>query len=141
MGEFLGIILSISFFITPKGIDRVQVWPYAVDTNSHLRELSLTFQKTKDGWCPDFSETNQTACVVITNGRWVDGSGRALLDIKSNLKSTHGTNYVFKPKDWDNPLEFSVRNGKDERTFEITEKGKTIRELRVKMSKSNKSDH
>jgi len=138
MGEFISIMLSIIFFLTPKEVDRVQVWPYATDTNSNLRALSLTFQRTKDGWCPDFGETNKTECVIIKEGKWVDESGKMLLDIKGNLKVAQKTNYVFKPKDWDNPLEFSLRDGKAERTFEIKEKGKTVREFRVKMSKSSK---
>jgi hypothetical protein len=38
MGDFLGIMFSIIFFLTPKEVDRVQIWPYAADTNSHARE-------------------------------------------------------------------------------------------------------
>ena len=46
MGEFLGIMLSIIFFVTPKDAERVQIWPYAGDTNQQTKELSLTFRRT-----------------------------------------------------------------------------------------------
>jgi len=104
MGEFLDVMLAIIFFVTPKDIDRVQIWPYAADTNSHTRELSLTFQRTKNGWCPDFSETNRAACVEIANGRWLDESGKVLLDIKGNLKVTHRTNYLLCRLDYTVPI-------------------------------------
>jgi len=137
MGDFLGIMFSIMFFLTPKEIDRVQIWPYAADTNSHTRELSMTFQRTSTGWCPGFGETNSNRCIVLNNGKWMDENGKVLLDIKNNLKVTQATNYVFKAKEWENPLEFSVREGNGQRTFEIKNNGKTIRELKVKMFKSN----
>jgi hypothetical protein len=139
MGEFLGIMFAIIFFVTPKENDRVQIWPYAADTNSYWRELNVSLIRTKDGWCPGDGDTNRDRCVVISNGKWVDEHGKVVLEIKNNLKVTNGTNYVFNPKDWENPLQFSVREGQGERTFEIREKGKTIREIKVKMWKSDKS--
>ena len=136
MGEFLGIMLSIIFFVTPKDVERVQIWPCAGDTNQQTKELSLTFRRTDTGWCPDDGDANKTRCVTILDGKWIDEHGKILLEIKDNLKITDGTNYVFKPKDWENPLEFSIGEGKDERTFSIKNKGKTVREFKVKKLKS-----
>lgn len=140
MSGFLGIMLSIIFFVTPEKFDRIQVWPYAASTNSQTRELSLTFQRTRGGWCPDFGDTNQTTCMMITNGLWMDETGKVLLDIKNNLKVSQGTNYVFQPKGWDNPLEFSVRGNTSEKFFEIKEAGKVVRVFKVRMSKSNQGE-
>jgi len=136
MGDFLGIMLAIIFSVTPKEVDRVQIWPYAGDTNQHAKELSLTFRKTEHGWCPDDGETNQNRCVTISDGKWLDEHGKVLLEIKDNLKISNGTNYVFGVKGWDNPIEFSVVEGKDERTFALKGQGKKGREIKVKSLKS-----
>src|SRR5688500_10526930 len=126
MGEFVAIMLSIIFFLTPKEINEVQVRPYATDTDAHLRELTLNIRKTENGWCFDFVEPNPTRCLVVTNGQWLDRNGKLVMDIKNNLKVTQGTNYIFKPKDWDNPLEFSVGDNNDEKIFQIKAEGKTV---------------
>jgi hypothetical protein len=136
MGEFVAIMLALIFFVTPKDVDRVQIWPYADDQKQHLKELSLTFRKTGNGWCPDDGDKEPSRCVTIADGKWVDAKGKVLLELKGNLTITQGTNYVFKPKDWENPLKFSVREGTSERSFEIQENGKTVRTFRVKMWKS-----
>ena len=137
MGDFLTIMLAIIFFVTPRDVERVQIWPYAGDSNQSKKEVSLTFRRTTTGWCPDDGDTNQTRCVRISNGKWVDEHGKSLLDIRGNLKVTDRTNYVFKPKDWEGPLEFSVADSKQAKSFEIRSKGKVIREIKVKPLKSN----
>lgn len=139
MGDFVAIMLAIIFSVTPKDVNRVQIWPYAGDTNQQTSKLSVTFRRTETGWCPDDGDTNQTRCVTISDGRWIDEHGQTQLDIRNNLKVTDGTNYVFKPTDWERPLEFSVAEGKEERLFEIRSGGKTIRVFKVKPLKSNKT--
>jgi hypothetical protein len=139
MGEFLGIMFSIIFLVTPKDMDQVQIWPNAADAREDLKKASITFRRSGDGWYPSDVDTDRTRAIFITDGNWVDEHGKVLLEIKGNLSIKNGTNYVFKPKDWERPLEFSIRESSDERTFEIKEKGTTVRESRVKMWKSNKS--
>ena len=139
MGEFLGIMLSIIFYLTPKEVESVQIWPYATDTNPKTKEMSLIFNRTQAGWYPDGISTNSSQCITVSDGKWVDEKGKVLLEIKANLKVTNGTNYVFKPKDFENPLEFSVAGSKEDRAFSIKSNGKVIREFRVKVLKSNKS--
>jgi hypothetical protein len=138
MGEFLGIMLSIIFYLTPKEVESVQIWPNATDTNSKTKELSLIFHRSASGWYPDGISTNMSPGIRITDGKWVDEQGKTLLEIKKNLKVTNGTNYVFKPKDFENPLEFSVAGSKEDRAFSIKSNGKVIRAFRVKVLKSNK---
>src|SRR6185312_13036828 len=101
MSEFLGIMLAVIFQLTPQDVNRVQVWPDAGNTNQQTRELSLTFRRTETGWCPDFGDTNQIRCMKISDGKWLDEQGKTLLEVKDNLKVSNGTNYVFKPKDWE----------------------------------------
>ena len=136
MGDFVAIMLAVIFFVTPKDMDHVQIWPYADDPKKYLKDLSLTFRKTGSGWCPDDGDKDLSRCVTIADGKWLDEKGKVLLELKGNLTISQGTNYVFKPKDWENPLKFAVREGSSERLFEIKENGKTTRTFKVKMWKS-----
>ncbi len=139
MYGFLDIVLSIVVFLAPQNVTKIQIWPYAADPSERMRELKMTYSKGTNGWCVDYGETNMGPCLIITDGKLMDDHGKVLLNIKDNLKSADGTNYVFKPKEFENPLEFSVRESRDERTIEVREKGKIVRELRVKMGKSNQT--
>jgi hypothetical protein len=138
MGEFLGIMLTIIFFVSPKDVNRIEVWPNASDPRENVRSLSLSFGWNGSNWCTQEEGTNTSSCFILSDGRWKDEDGKVILDIKANLNSSEGTNFVFKPKEWERPLRFSVREGADERTFEIKEDGKTVREFRVKMWRSAK---
>jgi len=138
MYSFLDIIVSIVIFLAPQDTNRIQIWPYAADPSDHKKDLSLTYQKGTNGWCIDIDgDTTMWPCLIVTEGKLVDEHGNVLLDIKHNLKISNRTNYLFKPKDFENPLEFSLREGKNERTIEVKDKGKIYRELRVRMWKSD----
>jgi hypothetical protein len=141
MYDFLDIILSVVIFLSPHDINRIQMWPYAGDSKQtpagSMNELSLTYQKDGNQWCEDYGDTNKGPCLIVTDGKLVDEHGKILLDIKDNLKVTNGTNYVFKPKDFDNPLKFSVSDGNGEKTIKIYDNTNVVREIRVKMWKAN----
>jgi hypothetical protein len=136
MSPFLDIMVAIVIFLSPPDIKRIEIWPYAADPNNRNRELMMPYLKGSGGWCVDFGETNRVRCIHMNAGIMVDEKGKVLLNIKDNLKMSNGTNYVFKPIDFDNPLGFSIVEGKDERTIQIKEKGKIVRELRVRTWKS-----
>jgi len=137
MYDFLDIILSVVIYLSPHDINRIQICPYAADTKQtpagRMNELSLTYQKDGNQWCEDFGDTNKGPCIIVTDGKLMDEHGKILLDIKDNLKVTNGTNYVLKPKGFDNPLKFSVREGNGEKTIAIYDSTNVVREIRFKV--------
>jgi len=133
---YVEIMAAIILYLAPEDSSTVQVWPYAADPSARKKEVMVTYQKDARGWYQDW-ENRKGPCILENDGKMRDEAGKVFLDIKSNLKVSHGTNYVFKPKDWDNPLEFSLRDNKESRTFEIKEGGKTVREFKAKLSKSH----
>ena len=136
MYDFLDIILAVVICLSPHDINRIQMWPNAADPGQtplgRMNELSLIYQKDGNQWCADFGETNKGPCIIVTDGKLVDEHGKILLNIKDNLKVANETNYVFQPKDFDNPLKFSVSDGNGEKTVAIYDGTNVVREIRFK---------
>jgi hypothetical protein len=115
MYDFFDIILSIVVFLSPHDVKAIQMWPYAGDTNSANRELSLTWRKEGNRWVGDNWDN-----ATIVDGKLLDAQGKVLLEIKNSLKTTNRTNYTLTQKDWPSPMKFSMSDDKDERTITVS---------------------
>ena len=130
MYDFLDLILSILVVLSPPDVKAIQMWPYAADTNSEKRELTMTYRKDGNRWC------SYGICLTVADGQLRDEQGKVLLAIKNHLKIINGTNYVLTQNDWPAPMKFSMREDKDERTITISDGTNVVRQIRAKLWKT-----
>jgi hypothetical protein len=87
--------------------------------------------------CRRYQRRDNWHTLTIADGKLADEHGKILLDVKNNLKITNQTNCVLKANDWINPMYFSWREDKDERTMAISDGTNVIRQIRVKLWKTD----
>lgn len=130
MYDLLDIVLSVVVYLSPHDVKAIQIWPYAADSKKEMRESSLTWRKDGDQWC------SLGDCMTVTDGKLLDEHGKVLLTIKNHLQVTNGTNYAFTQRGWEKPEKFSMTKEKDERMIVFSDGTNVIRQIRVKLWKT-----